>query len=30
VYEPPLAPELHLRTLDMAPESCVRAIISSM
>jgi bifunctional enzyme CysN/CysC len=26
-YEPPLAPEIHLRTMEMLPESCVQRLI---
>ena len=29
-YEPPLAPEVHLRTVEMSPESCIRAIIRTV
>lgn len=29
-YEPPPAAEIYLRTMEMSPESCVRAIIGSM
>ena len=27
IYEPPQSPEIHLRTVDMKPESCVDQVI---